>query len=149
LKITSAEDFWAGLMFVGCGAAAIWVASDYPMGSAMRMGPGYFPTAVGACLMAIGAVVGASGFKLKGEGIGPFPWRAMLFLSVGFASFAWGIDEVGFVPALAILIVLAALSGREHRWHEVLIETVVLIAGCWALFIWGLGLPFPLFPWDR
>jgi hypothetical protein len=149
LKITSAEDFWAGLMFVGFGVLAIVVASDYPMGSAMRMGPGYFPVAIGACLIIIGAIVAASGFKLKGEGIGAFPWRAMIFLSAGFASFAWGMDHLGFVPALAILIVLAAASGREHRWHEVLIEVIVLIAGCWALFIWGLGLPFPLFPWDR
>ena len=149
MKITSAEDFWAGLMFVGFGILAIVVANNYPMGSAMRMGPGYFPTAIGGCLIVIGAVITATGFKAQGEGIGPFAWRAMLFLSVGFASFAWGMDHLGFVPALAILIFLSALSGREHRWHEVLIETVVLIVGCWAVFIWGLELPFPLFPWDR
>ena len=149
MKISSPEDFWAGLMFIGFGLLAIVVATDYPMGSAMRMGPGYFPIAIGACLIAIGAIVTVSGFKLKGEGIGPFPWRAMFFLSIGFASFAWGIDNLGFVPALAILIVLSALSGREHRWYEVLIETVVLIVGCWAVFIWGLELPYPLFPWDR
>jgi putative tricarboxylic transport membrane protein len=131
-------------MFIGFGVLAIVVANDYPMGSAMRMGPGYFPVAVGACLIAIGAIVTAGGFKLQGEGIGSFPWRAMLLLSVGFASVAWGMDHLGFVPSLAILIILAAVSGREFRWHEVLIETVVLIVGSWMLFIWGLGLPYPL-----
>ena len=136
-------------MFIGFGVLAIVVAREYPMGNAMRMGPGYFPTAIGGCLILIGAIVTASGFKEKGEGIGTFPWRAILFLSVGFASFAWSMDNLGFVPALAILIFLAALSGREHRWHEVLIEIVVLIVGCWAVFIYGLELPYPLFPWDR
>jgi putative tricarboxylic transport membrane protein len=148
MKITSPEDFWAGLMFIGFGVLAIVVAQDYPIGSAMRMGPGYFPTAIGACLAAIGAVVAVSGFKQKGEGIGRFPWRAILLLSAGFAAFAWGIDEFGFLASLTVLILLAAVSGKEYRWHEVLIETIVLLAGCWALFIYGLGLAFPLFPWD-
>jgi hypothetical protein len=135
-------------MFIAFGALAIYVASDYPMGSTMRMGPGYFPTAVGVGLVILGGFVTVGGFKLKGEGIGKFPWRASLFLGIGFAAFAWGIDHYGFVPALTVLILLASVAGREYRWREVIVETVVLIAGCWALFIWGLGLPFPLFPWD-
>lgn len=148
MKITSAENFWAGLMFVGFGILAIVVAQDYPFGSTMRMGPGYFPIAIGGCLILIGLLVTATGFTVQGEGIGPFPWRAILFLSVGFASFAWSMNHLGFISALAILILLAALAGREHRWHEVAIEIVVLIAGCWAVFILGLELPYPLFPWD-
>lgn len=148
MKITSPEDFWSGVMFIGFGVLAIVIARDYPMGSAMRMGPGYFPTAIGICLIAIGLAVTAMGFREKGEGIGRFPWRAILFLSVGFASFAWGIDNFGFIPALAILIILASFAGREHRWKEVLMETVVLIAGCWLIFIYGLELPYPLFWWN-
>jgi hypothetical protein len=148
MKIRSPEDFWSGVMFIGFGALAIFISRDYPMGAAMRMGPGYFPTAIGMCLIALGAVIAASGFRLKGEGLGRFPWRAILFLAVGFASFAWGIDHFGFVLALAILITLASLAGREYHWKEVVIEVVVLIAGCWAIFIYGLELPFPLF-WNR
>ncbi|MGZ8197818.1 MAG: tripartite tricarboxylate transporter TctB family protein [Burkholderiales bacterium] len=148
MKIRSPEDFWSGVMFISFGLLAIFIARDYPMGAAMRMGPGYFPTAIGMCLTALGAVIGANGFRSKGEGIGRFPWRAMLFLAVGFASFAWGIDNIGFVLALAILITLASFAGNEHRWKEVIVEVVVLIIGCWALFIYGLELPFPLF-WNR
>lgn len=148
MKIRSQEDFWAGLMFIGFGILAIVVSRDYPMGSAMRMGPGYFPTAIGLCLMVLGAVIAATGFKTKGDGVGQFPWRAIVLLSVAFAFFAWGIDNAGFVPAVAVLIALSALAGREWRWKEVLVEIVVMIAGCWAIFIYGLELPFPLF-WDR
>ncbi|MBI4207936.1 MAG: tripartite tricarboxylate transporter TctB family protein, partial [Betaproteobacteria bacterium] len=46
-KIRNQEDFWAGLMFIGFGILSIVVSRDYPMGSAMRMGPGYFPTYLG------------------------------------------------------------------------------------------------------
>ena len=37
------KDFFAGLVFLGFGAGAIVIARGYPMGNAMRMGPGYFP----------------------------------------------------------------------------------------------------------
>jgi hypothetical protein len=145
MKAKNQEDFWSGLMFIGFGIAAIVISRDYPMGSAMRMGPGYFPTGIGIGLILFGLVIGANGFRLKSESIGGFPWRAMLFLAVGFASFAWGIDHVGFIVALAILIFLASLAGKEYRWGEVALLAVILIAGCWAVFIYALELPFPLF----
>jgi hypothetical protein len=148
MKITSPEDFWSGVMFVTFGALAIYIAQDYPMGSAMRMGPGYFPTGIGMGLIALGLAIGANGFRLKGEPIGSWPWRAIVFLAIGFASFAWGIDNLGFVIALTILIFLASVASREYRWKEVALEAVILIAGCWAIFIYGLELPFPLF-WSR
>ena len=144
MKIRSQEDFWAGLMFIGFGIVAIVIARDYPMGSAMRMGPGYFPTIIGGMLIVLGAAVSALGFRTQGEGIGVWPWRGIVLLSVAFALFAWGIDNIGFVPSLALLIVLSSLSSRQYRWVEIAIETVILIAGCWAVFIYGLELPFPL-----
>jgi hypothetical protein len=144
MKITSYEDFWAGVMFIAFGVLAIAIARDYPMGSAVRMGPGYFPTIIGGALIALGAGISVMGFKVKGEGIGVFPWRAIVLLAAGFAFFAWGIDNAGFVPSLAVLIVLSSLSSRRYKWIEIAIETVVLIVGCWAVFIYGIGLPFPL-----
>lgn len=145
MRIKSQVDFWGGLLFVGFGLLAILVARDYPMGSAMRMGPGYFPTYIGLALVALGAWIAADGFRVEGERIGSFPWRAILMLSIGFSTFAWSIDHLGFIPALAIVVLTTSLAGPEFRWQEVLIEMVVLIAGCWAIFIYGLELPFPLF----
>ena len=144
MKIKSQEDFWSGIMFIGFGILAIYISREYPMGSAMRMGPGYFPFIIGASLIVLGAIVAAMGFRVQGEGIGTWPWRAMLLMSVGFAVFAWGLDAIGFVPALAILIAISSLSARTYKWIEIAIETVVLIVGCWAVFIYGLELPFPL-----
>ena len=144
MKIRSQEDFWAGIMFIGFGVLAIVVSRDYPMGSAMRMGPGYFPTWIGAILVLLGGVIASIGLKNDGDRITAFPWRAILLLSVAFAAFGWGMETIGFIPSLAILIVLSAMSSRDHRWIEVAIETVVLIAGCWAVFIYGIELPFPL-----
>lgn len=148
MQIKSQVDFWGGVLFIAFGLLAIIVARDYPMGSAMRMGPGYFPTYIGIALVAFGAWIAVDGFRKEGERIGSFPWRAIVLLSIGFSTFAWSIDNLGFIPALAILIAATSLAGADFRWKEIAVEMVVLIAGCWAIFIYGLELPFPLF-WYR
>ena len=147
LKIKSQEDFWAGLMFIGFGVLAIVISRDYPMGSAMRMGPGYFPTSLGAIMVLLGSIITLLSFKVAGGKVKPFAWKPMIVLAIAFCTFAWGIDHIGFIPSLAIMILLSAFAGREFRLKEVLILMVILIVGCWALFIKGLELPFPLFWW--
>jgi hypothetical protein len=144
MKIKSTEDFWAGLMFIAFGIAAIIIARDYPFGSAMRMGPGYFPTAIGGCMVFLGALITAISFKTPGVGIGPWPWRAMMLMSLAFALFAWGMEHIGFIPSLAILIAVSTLSTPHFRWKEMALEIVVMLAGSWLLFIYGLELSFPL-----
>ena len=37
------KDFWAGVLFILFGGGACIIALDYAMGTAGRMGPGYFP----------------------------------------------------------------------------------------------------------
>jgi len=147
LKIKSQEDFWAGLMFIGFGVLAIFVSRDYPMGSAMRMGPGYFPTSIGMIMVALGSIITAMSFRVVGGKVTRFHFRPMIVLSVAFAIFAWGIDHIGFIPSLFIVIFLAAFAGQEFKWKEVVVLCAVMTLGCWALFIKGLELPFPLFWW--
>ena len=147
LKIKNQEDFWAGLMFVGFGALAIWLSTEYPMGTASRMGPGYFPTYLGGIMLVLGAIVAAMSFKTEGENITPFAWKPMIMLSLGFIFFGWGIDNVGFVPSLFGMILLTALGGSAFKIGEVLIMSVLLIAGAVGVFIYGIELPYPLFWW--
>ena len=147
MKITSQEDFWAGIMFIAFGLLAIYISQDYPFGTTSRMGPGYFPTWLGIIMAVLGVMVAATGFRIKGEGVGKFAYKAMVLLSVAFVFFGWAIDHLGFVPALFVMIFLAAAAGKEFHFKEVLMMSVFLIIGSWALFIWGLELPFPLFWW--
>ena len=57
------KDFWAGLMLIGIGAAAMFIARDYRFGSAVRMGPGFFPTILGGILVAFGICIVAVGLR--------------------------------------------------------------------------------------
>ncbi|UCF74336.1 MAG: tripartite tricarboxylate transporter TctB family protein, partial [Betaproteobacteria bacterium] len=100
LKIKSQEDFWAGIMFIGFGLVAIVVARDYPMGTAMRMGPGYFPTYLGVIMMVMGAIISIRSLWVKGEGIRRFGWRGLFFLSLAFATYGFLIDTSHAWPSI-------------------------------------------------
>jgi len=148
LKIKNQEDFWAGLMFASFGALAIWLSTDYPMGTASRMGPGYFPTYLGAIMLILGLIVTLMALRFEGgEKITPFAWKPTIMLSLGFVVFGWGVDHIGFIPALFGLCVVTAAAGQTFKIGEVLLMTVVLIAGAVGVFIYGIDLPFPLFWW--
>lgn len=134
-------------MFIGFGALAIFLAQDYPYGSTSRMGPGYFPTWLGIIMAVMGVAIAFTGFREEGPPIKKFAIKAMVLMGTAFVLFGWSIDHIGFIPAMAILIVLGAAAGQEFRFKEVVIMAIVLIIGAWALFIKGLELPFPLFWW--
>jgi hypothetical protein len=139
------KDLWAGLMYIVLGAAGIWIARDYPFGSALRMGPGYFPTVLGGIMIAMGIYVLALGLRKHHEKIkGNWSLRALLVLPIAMVVFGILMEHAGFLPAMAALVPVSALAGREFKWKEVVPLTVGLTIVCTAGFIYGLGLPYPL-----
>lgn len=138
------RDFWAGVVYIALGAAGMWMARDYPFGSALRMGPGYFPMVLGGLMIAFGIAVLLMGISNK-EKIKPgVSWRALIVLPLATFVFGWVMEEWGFIPAMALLIPLSAASGNEFKWGEVILLTVGLTVICTGVFIYGLGLPYPL-----
>jgi putative tricarboxylic transport membrane protein len=148
LSIRNQQDFYSGLMFIAFGLLAIIVARDYPMGTAMRMGPGYFPTYLGVLLIVVGIATGMRGIKTEGERVTALAWKPMVLLTLAFCLFGWGIDHLGFVPSLVVLIFVSALAGNRFRLFEVIPLTVVLVIVAVAIFIYGIDLPFQLFWWS-
>jgi len=138
------KDFWAGIMLIATGAASIFIARHYPFGSTMRMGPGYFPSILGGILVLFGVYVTILGL-LRNEKIqGRWSPRALMVLPFSLVLFGVLMKHAGFIPALAVLIFGSAAAGREFNFVEVMLLTVILIGLSVALFIWGLGLPYPL-----
>lgn len=139
------KDFFAALMYIGTGAVGMWIARDYPFGSALRMGPGYFPTVLGGIMIAMGLYVLALGLRKDYEKIqGNWSIRALIVLPISMVVFGMLMEEAGFIPAMLALIPLSAAAGREFKWIEVIPLTVGLTVVCTAGFIYALGLPYPL-----
>jgi hypothetical protein len=145
VKLPDSKDFWSGVMLIAIGAAALYIGRDYPFGTALRMGAGFFPLVLGAVLVLFGiyfAVRGARG----GDTIeGNWSPRALVILPLAFVLFGVLMQYAGFVPALFVLVVGSAAAGTEFRLVEVLVLAGLLTVMCVALFIWALGLPYPLF----
>lgn len=143
-ELSKNRDFWAGMMLIGIGVAAMLIAREYRFGSALRMGPGFFPTILGGILIVFGVCIVVVGLK-SGEKIqGRVSLRALVLLPFALVLFGILMDLAGFVPALTALVFISAASGREFKLIEVLLLTALLTLASIALFIWGLGLPYPL-----
>ena len=142
--IFTTKDFWGGVMLVAIGAASIVIASDYPLGTARRMGPGYFPIMLGVTLILFGLFLVVQGIRKREAIEGSWSLRALVVLPLSLALFGVLMDRAGFIPALAVLIFGSAAAGTEFKIGEVALLTLVLTIFAVVVFIWGLGLPYPL-----
>ena len=144
LELWNNKDFWAGMMLIATGAAAMFIARDYRFGSAVQMGPGFFPTILGGILIAFGICIMAVGLRSNEKIQDRLSLRALIILPFSLVLFGELMEHTGFIPALVALVFVSAASGREFKLMEVLLLTVVLTVVSVALFIWGLSLPYPL-----
>jgi len=143
-SVLNNKDVWAGLLLIAIGAGAIFVARSYPFGTALRMGPGFFPVVLGGLLIVFGLAVLAIGLR-KGESMtGSWSLRALIILPLSLILFGLLMEYAGFVPAMLVLIVGSATASTEFRFLEVLLFAAGLTALSVAVFVWALGLPYPL-----
>jgi hypothetical protein len=144
LEFRSNKDFWAGMMFFGTGAGAMFIARNYPFGSSLRMGPGYFPRVLGGILVAFGIYVMLRGLRSNEKIQGNWSLRALTILPLSVVIFGVLMELAGFIPALVAQVFVAAAASRTFKFVTVLMLTIFLVAISVAMFIWGLGLPYPL-----
>ena len=149
MKIKSQKDFWSGLMFVVIGVGFAWGATIYNFGSSARPGPGFFPMGLGLLMAILGAVVLFKALVVEtedGDPIGPWAFRPLLILMAAVGLFGYTLPLLGMAVALPILIVMSSLAGDEFHWKDAIISVIVLTAGSWFIFIYGLKLVIPLWP---
>lgn len=144
--IRNTTDLLAGLMFIGFGAAAIVLGRDYPMGSAMRMGPGYFPTVLGGLLVLLGVAILARGFLGRAVARPAFALRPLVLILAAVSLFALSVERLGIIAAVALVVLVSAAASERFRWREVLPLALIMIGLAVGLFTKGLGLPFRLGP---
>jgi hypothetical protein len=146
LRISKPKDAIAGSLFLAIGGAA-WLGShDFQLGTATRMGPGYFPRCLGLLLMLLGAI---SLLRALGTGEAapaePHALTPLLLILSGVIGFTLLIDRAGLVAAIFVLIAFACARQLTRRPLEVLLMFVVLAAFSVAVFIDGFGMPFHAF----
>jgi hypothetical protein len=126
MKINNGKDFWAGLMFSATGVFFMIASRAFPMGTAVRMGPAYFPTVLGGMLVVLGVTILVRAFVSKVHhslDVFPFRWPLALagcvLIGIAWASAKWfaSMGSVAVlvhwgIAGLALLTLLAAFGPR-------------------------------------
>jgi hypothetical protein len=144
IPIRNAKDFWAGLVYLAVGLAAIFLARDFGMGTATRMGPGYFPIVLGGVLALLGVASVVRSFVSKGEPIGTFVLKGMLLVCGGTVLFGALLRGAGLVIALIVLVIVSAYASTKFRLGTAIALAGGLTVACVLVFVKGLGIPMPL-----
>jgi hypothetical protein len=169
VKIKSERDFWSGLMFVTVGVVFAIGATNYSMGPACpandpcaaglwarlsqlsaHPGAGYFPLGLSILLALLGAIVLFKSLTIESEGgdpVGAFAWRPLVVIVVAIAVFGVMLEQLGLALTVPVLILISSLAGDEFHWKGVVANAAVLTIGAWAIFVWGLKLTIPVWPW--
>jgi hypothetical protein len=140
------KDFWSGLLFIAFGIAAIVIGSNYALGTAARMGPGYFPRILGILLNLLGAVLVLRSLRLQGSPVPSFKWRPTLIVLGSVVVFGLVVQQVGLMLSTIGLIFFASMASTEFRWKEALISGVFFAVLAIAVFVLGLKLQLPIWP---
>ena len=157
MNIKSQKDFFSGLMFMGVGVAFAWGSSSYTIGSSARMGPGYFPLALGVLLAVLGGVITFKALVVEtvdGDKIGAFAWRPLIFIILAnlvFGAMIGGLPSIGLPPmgliaGIYALTLISCLAGESFNLKEALVLATVLAALSYGAFIMLLKLQFPVWP---
>jgi Tripartite tricarboxylate transporter TctB family len=144
-------DILAGLVFVAFGLAFASASLRYEIGTPLRMGPGYFPLALGGILVLLGLLIVGKGFIssfAEEAQFGTVPWRALVLIVLALLFFGLTVRGLGMVPATAVTALLTALAS----YRTGILAAVAIAAGltvlCVLVFLVALQLRLPMFgPW--
>jgi hypothetical protein len=142
------KDFWIGIIFLFFGLAAIIIGLNYPMGSAGRMGPAYFPSVLGGLLTLVGAVGVIRSLLRPGEPVGKFYIKEIVLVLVAVLLFGLLMRNAGLVPAVLVLVLMSAYASPKFTWGASLLLAIGLAVFAVVVFVKLLGLPMPVLgPW--
>ena len=148
MQLKNKQDFWSGVMFVAIGLGFAWQATSYQMGTAARMGPGYFPFWLGTVLALLGAVVALTALSPKSEEttVDRFNFKILAIIIVSVILFGVLLRPLGLYISLFLLVAGSSTAAHDFSWKVAIGNAIFLVIFCHLSFVKGLGLIFPLWP---
>lgn len=137
-------DIEAGLFFILFGSLTAALSLRYPLGTIASMGPGMFPLMLGSILAGVGLMIFIKGFLKKGEEARPLPLGAALLITLSILVFALLVQPVGLIAAIPAQVLVALWASEHFTWKRAAALSVALLAFCYVVFVYFLGIPVPL-----
>ena len=142
--IRNEKDFWIGVIYVAFGSAAIIISRNYGMGTALKMGPSYFPTILGCLLIVIGVISLIRSFIKPGSPFGTFAFKGLLLITASIILFGFIVRGAGLVIALPVLVIISSCASIRFRWKYSIVLAAGLTIFCILVFLKALGVPLPI-----
>jgi len=141
------RDVFAGLMFVGFALWGFWAGADLEAGTAGDIGPAYVPRLICAALLLLGLLIlGVGLIQAERVPLPDWPLRPIGLVTLSCLAFALLLQRAGIVAAITATVVIGSFAGTPPRVPALVLLCAALTLACIALFIWGLGLPIPIWP---
>jgi hypothetical protein len=141
------RDVFAGLMFIGFAAWGFWAASDLAAGTATDIGPAYVPRLIAIVLLGLGVIIlGIGLLGAERRRLPAWPLRPISFVTLACLAFALLLQRGGIVLAITVTVAIGSFAGRPPHLVTLLLLDAALVIASVGLFIWGLGLPIPIWP---
>ena len=146
--IKNPRDFWAGVMFLGLGGVFAGIALTYKLGTAARMGPGFFPFVLGAILAGLGVaiLVAAMRPKTAGQAVDKFHWGPVFWVLMPIVVFGVGLKIAGMIMMGFFVVIVSSIGSEEFKLRPTIFLAIGLVIFCSLAFVAGLKLPIPLCP---
>ncbi|MFU0506583.1 tripartite tricarboxylate transporter TctB family protein [Pseudaminobacter sp. NGMCC 1.201702] len=137
-----------GGLFIALGLFFAVQSLGLELGTAFRMGPGYFPLLLAGILTVLGAIILVQAMRVGSEPIGPVAWRGILLILAAPIFFGLTVRGLGFVPSLFCTALIASFASSRMKPLTALVIAAALTLFSVAVFSYALGLPFQRFgPW--
>ena len=148
MKIRNQKDFGAGIMYMIIGLFFTVLALQYQMGTAAKMGPGYFPFCLGMLLAVIGLIVLLSAITKKAAEVKLKRWdlKSVIWITGAVVLYGVLLTTMGFFVALITLVFVSASASHEFKWKGTIVNALILLIFTYLAFVVGLKLQFPLWP---
>src|SRR5262245_48425938 len=99
------------------------------------MGPGFFPVALSAALVCLGAAIAAVGmFGDIASSFGTVRWRAVIMLTLATTAFAAFVDDLGLLAGVFVVSLLATLASPDGTWLHRLTVSAGIAVFCTMVF---------------
>ncbi|OWJ69168.1 tripartite tricarboxylate transporter TctB family protein [Inquilinus limosus] len=148
LTLCLSKNLWSGALFVAAGLIGLVLSQGYALGTASKMGPGYFPTLLSGVLTALGAAIAAKGVGARGrdrEAV-TIDLAGLCWIAGSIVVFATLFQPLGLIVASFLATLVASRAARDATWRGAIVEAALLSAVAWLLFIEVLHLPFEAWP---
>jgi hypothetical protein len=141
----NAKDFWTGVIYIAIGGGALVLSRDLSMGTAVKMGPAYFPTILSSLLIFIGSISVVRSFLKSGSAIGTFAAKGLALVIAATILFGLIVRGAGTAIALPLLIIVSAYASTRFNWRYAVGLAAGVTVFCILIFQVGLGVPLPIF----